>query len=669
MFGSATTRLGASHDREMMPYDPRSRLQMPGFNVPLEVQPVTNRFTNPEWAESLPPILGFMRALDPIQAYNKPLTQECVCTVLLVTSTRADNFSSPPLTLTEITMMRAINFITEQAEWHSKIFDDESIAAWREELLQINMAMSPMMMAWVINELQQKVVLYKDSEKGLVECFDKGVVKSDTAISTDLRLALKEALALLENASEGKDYEPGSDDKVVNLVDPSLFPVIYGRTRVLPDELVGLENVFSRVGEGIVLPVTQENEKFSRIATINAEIAETSEGHMNTDGKLILSTEFQWLPFDVKITHSSGCQILSYINNIHPIKHQALYKILEEIVGNTIPLWEQSLLLPPTEQRIDYDKVEYDEQPNAAPNPDLNDRSGESQTAQPIRAPEPGDFLPREPSFYFEDHVILRDKFRHGNLQVVLKLFNIELTPDKPDYEGGAWNFDGQLVSFLILKADTGCFYSIADFNKNERICSSAMYFYDNENITEGTVAFRSRGKIDIINYHVENERPQYDFLQKIFGFGPEVRGYGPCQQVTQELGGVICKEGKLIAFPPTVQHRLSPFSLVDKSKPGHCKVLVLSLVDPHRRIISSANVPPQREDWGREKTDLVQSKLAKHLPFELGEMITKDTCGSLMTMEEAKKHRLALKEEHALQSKQTNWNFEMGSLSLYTPE
>jgi hypothetical protein len=43
---------------------------------------------------------------------------------------------------------------------------------------------------------------------------------------------------------------------------------------------------------------------------------------------------------------------------------------------------------------------------------------------------------------------------------------------------------------------------------------------------------------------------------------------------------------------------------LVDKSRPGCVKVLSLFLVDPNIRIISTANVPPQRLDWTFDGVD-----------------------------------------------------------------
>ena len=49
-----------------------------------------------------------------------------------------------------------------------------------------------------------------------------------------------------------------------------------------------------------------------------------------------------------------------------------------------------------------------------------------------------------------EKTVDLKRDYAHRGLQVIVKLANIELTPEKPDYEGGTWHVEGQLVSCLL---------------------------------------------------------------------------------------------------------------------------------------------------------------------------------------------------------------------------
>jgi hypothetical protein len=47
----------------------------------------------------------------------------------------------------------------------------------------------------------------------------------------------------------------------------------------------------------------------------------------------------------------------------------------------------------------------------------------------------------------YGDLVDLKRDYASQGLQIIVKLANIELTPNKPTYEGGSWHVEGQLVS------------------------------------------------------------------------------------------------------------------------------------------------------------------------------------------------------------------------------
>lgn len=134
--------------------------------------------------------------------------------------------------------------------------------------------------------------------------------------------------------------------------------------------------------------------------------------------------------------------------------------------------------------------------------------------------------------------------------------------------------------------------------------------------------------------------------------------------EITQHLGNVTSQEGRLVTFPNRFQHRVEPFSLLDRSKPGHRKILALFLVDPHRRIISSANVPPQREDWCGEWVHAVQSAL-RRLPLELQYMVYKELGSFGMSMEEAKGLRMELREDWASREEGFQAEYESGSFLI----
>ncbi|OQD81853.1 hypothetical protein PENANT_c025G01356 [Penicillium antarcticum] len=519
----------------------------------------------------------------------------------------------------EILMMRLMNTITDKPEWDQKVYNEQITNKWRQEVAQSGQDVTEIMMDWVIKELQWKAEVLQN--EGLTYVFDIGVIKSDTAISEALKHELVEAVAPFDNVpEEQKDYHPGTNKKVVDLVHQSLFPVVYGHTHILRDKIIGLEDCLSSVGQGELLPVYDKGRttKYSR--------------------------KFQWLPCDVELLENDECRITSYISNAHPIEHRALYGAVEKIIARAIPLWNKSLTLPSYDvgQRISYFEVEYLEHKDPKPaESDFEDQEEywekceKWEATQPIKQPEPyGRFKApdyQEPGNWTD----LRSEYRESGLQVIVKLANIELTPENPEYEGGSWHIEGQL---------------------NEHICATAIYYYDCENITESMLCFRGRGNDEAL-MDLGYEQNRHEFLQQVYGFSGE--GSYDTKGTTQELGGVVCKEGRLLTFPNVVQHRVSPFSLADRSKPGHRKIIALFLVDPHIRIISSANVPPQREDWGFERERTVDGLLSSKLPVELQYMVRKDLPKNYMTMDEAKQYRLELMEERGAKSQSQNQTFE----------
>jgi hypothetical protein len=332
-------------------------------------------------------------------------------------------------------------------------------------------------------------------------------------------------------------------------------------------------------------------------------------------------------------TFSNKPRITSYINNLHPDKNKELYGIIEEVITKAIPQW--GMTLGPLRDhdyrgRIEMTELKFD------PDPDLmgedekpKQEEDESEDAYWDRywtwehntrravQPEPGDFEP-QPEFRID----LQKEYAHRGLQVIVKLANIELTPEKPEYSGGTWHVEGQM---------------------NEHICATAILYYDCENITRSRLAFRQQLSADDAN---EMGYPQgvHEWLTEIFGCEND----GPC---VQEVGSVDCFEGRLLTFPNILQHQVRPFKLEDPTKKGHRKILALFLIDPGVRIISTANVPPQQKDWWGEevaKQGQGSGKAFGKLSAELKDKIFDDVDDFPIGMDEAKDIRLKLMEERS---------------------
>jgi hypothetical protein len=106
----------------------------------------------------------------------------------------------------------------------------------------------------------------------------------------------------------------------------------------------------------------------------------------------------------------------------------------------------------------------------------------------------------------------------------------------------------------------------------------------------------------------------------------------------------MIAKEGRVVTFPNVFQHQVQPFELEVKTKPGHRKILALFLVDPHIRIISSANVPTQQKDWWAE--EMRSTGIFPQLPAEIYNEIVDCVEDFPVSLEDAKVWRLELMEE-----------------------
>jgi hypothetical protein len=117
-----------------------------------------------------------------------------------------------------------------------------------------------------------------------------------------------------------------------------------------------------------------------------------------------------------------------------------------------------------------------------------------------------------------------------------------------------------------------------------------------------------------------------------------------------------------MLAFPNTLQHRVQPFRLEDPTRAGHRRFLVLWLVDPNYRIISTANVPPQQHDWLAPET--IDRVLAdRDLAVELQDMIKEHANDYPMSLETAKELRLELMQERTKLMPSVEQGFESYNL------
>lgn len=548
-----------------------------------------------------------------------------------------------PITLLpELTMCAASNAIREKPDWWTKFKDPVIAARWKQELLASSREklqqfwLSEEQVEYVFLELEWYAQQRQDQidhavargrwgegrgEEVVVpiEVGVDGTRRADGLIPQGLKERLVTCVQKLEDVPQDvpedekgwKDWHPGTDNKVLDLVHPSLFPFVANRTLVTREEAIP---PLAHIGGG------KTKKRAPRVGGLDATF---------------YSKKYQWLPTDFTLTSAVDdndheaqeggtrerlkVKAKSYINNLHPVEHRGMYPVLEEILERFLPMFEQVLgemeSLTSKTPRLTADSYTwYDGQ--VTPQFGEGDEEAEQEyfrtrVPNPIHIP-PFDLAAKNtnrPRAYNLLH-----QLQQQPLQVIIKLANIELTPSSPTYDGGSWHVEGMA---------------------NEDIVATGIYYYHSENITESR-----------LNFRVQVREPPYeqnDSQGMLHMYGLENDG-----ALVQYLDGIVTKQDRCIVFPNIFQHQVQPFRLQDPTRPGSRKILVFFLVNPEEGpILSTTFVPPQQKAWssGTVAAASLNKELAKKLSPEIARDIER-LVDWPMTLEEAKKHRELLMKE-----------------------
>lgn len=239
----------------------------------------------------------------------------------------------------------------------------------------------------------------------------------------------------------------------------------------------------------------------------------------------------QWLPAEVEI-HNGQAKIVSEINNLPRNQNIGFYSVIEGIFNLFLPNLQACM------------------------------------------------------ETYLSTHSLLRNASRRNEstprkLQVIVKLANTVLTPEKPEFPGGNWHLEG---------------------HADEHIVATGIYYYQNENVVDSGLYIRIPLREDDeqdLNYGQDDFRglPVHYLLK------PEREQPG-----IQHLGPVQTNEHDCLIFPNFVQHKVSTFKLEDPTKPGVRKILLFWIVDPNVKILSTADV--EKPDYSLRDAKLYREML-----------------------------------------------------------
>ncbi|TMW64924.1 hypothetical protein Poli38472_009091 [Pythium oligandrum] len=395
---------------------------------------------------------------------------------------------------------------------------------------------------------------------------------SDTIIPADVKLKFANEVQVLEDMPHtDKDWHPGSNNQVLDLVHPSLYCCVFGKTMRAPDSMCPAATSSKNALEHM------ERIMFSGTTLV--------ENEYRGDAK------YQWIPSGFAVDEDGHVQILSYINNLHPAKYGDMYLSIGSIFEKFVPMFDKVLS----------SLVNEDAPSPSLAIPDIYNRDTDEVPPRPTVP----DVLPLQPTCLTEYTI------KGTTVQVIVKVAEIHLTPEKPAYLGGAWHVEG---------------------SDAEQIVATGIYYFGCENITESKLSFR-----------VIVEAPDYeqdDYLGMAATYGLENE-----ELLVQYLGSAIAREDRCVVFPNTLQHKVEPFELADKSKPGVRKILAFFIVDPTKMIPSTSAIPPQRSDWIQAAYQPIFAGLQ-----QLPEVVLQDNMKQLldngMSLSEAKEHRRGLMDE-----------------------
>lgn len=501
-----------------------------------------------------------------------------------------------------------------------------------------------------------------DAEHTITRAAVDGVFQSDDLIPDALKQTLLDAVGILEEEQRkaGYDWHPDSNEQVLDLIHPSLYCYV-----VTPEEAKQESKHFPGKKSGFECYIeTPEAERVGlrrtlrhRAAVLRPEGEETptcfwlpAEFEVLGDKHVIIQSLIPnlhprhkvledtiakvfkcFLPLlsatlgELRSSHFGKPRIHANIHTLYDRVEDEFHKSAEKKIKETLKRpadwtedeYEDAVIAFEDDMRCEWWPNRRPDQPNV---PDFHTELLAKKYDAPLAEVARKIVGLKELGYSQDDvkritqHVLPAPSGKaspqqftlRSNVQVIVKIANIVLTPEKPDYPGGSWHVEG-----------------VAE----EHIIASGIYYLYSRNITESRLAFRCA---------VEEPRYEQNDTTGVL----DIYGLENEKALNQNLGSVETIEGRCIAFPNVLQHCVQPFSLEDKAQRGERKILVFFVVDPSHTITSTLDIPLMRRDWLLELLEEILE-----MPVVLHRIIA-DYMPDLVDRDEALRRRKQLMKE-----------------------
>ncbi|KAJ2232975.1 hypothetical protein IWW45_004549 [Coemansia sp. RSA 485] len=504
-------------------------------------------------------------------------------------------------TTTEMKMIRASAEIRSSPEWEDELDNKTIHEQWIAEM-KSNRGLTDKQAAYVIAELFYYAKLQAAARSCGGDAKLSGVNMlwyTDIPESSDLAQEFNASLSkMLKTMPKAHYYRPAIDErhfKSEQIVDPSLYSLLYKSTHILPKPMSSPQEALCLPSFGTVpgsiegwrqavcdlnasMTVEDKGKDSEQSATTAANFVPFNEKYL----ELTDPTARHWLPTDIYVNQDGSVDFKSYINNIHPEEHADMYTSISKIISKAIPLLEQVLTdwKHPRDLRIPYDFdtcLEFPTEHPAKLEGKFNVYSSEYYQAVDEWKDTIIDTTPDPEEFIEPERPMVPYSLRNKNLQVV-----VEITDKGRTY-----------------LSDTA----------SENIIATVEYYYDSKGEKPLTIEFQEGVECDILK--IEDA---YDLLAHIILFGIRMGDKG--DSYIQSAGSVDAIKGRLVCYPNVYEQDRHYSS-------GSIKRLKMHFIDPAVRIVSTAIVPPQQKDWWTKTVSSVPSRVST-LPLEVQEMVLK---------------------------------------------
>ncbi|KAI1847047.1 hypothetical protein JX265_006760 [Neoarthrinium moseri] len=618
----------------------------------------------------------------------------------------AIDWAQPRLTSRELHMLRAMNLFTDRPGWHLP----GSIERWREQALRLPM-MSEKTWDWCSLELQDMAERFEQTRYILAFDTSSRICKSDILVDPRVIDALRSKIF-----KKNPDASRERDRILWYPIDPSLFPFIHGRTKVLLDGTqIPRRRAVEFTAHGTVSPIPQVKRPV-RFPDLDLRDTRLREMSGRIDNPAIAhfyrwSERFQWMPCEVRFSkrNKQGVEVISYINNLHPVHEQELYGLIEQVISLSVQPWNDVLSYlgrPRSPLRIRTYGVQWEpEKPSWAKDEYLFELDTLQEDEKVRRAEEYNRILAlveeyeKIPNFYgsntpvpedWSQGLLARVSRKHDKLYHWLQpepgvsftyqewkqgktgrpiVGGRDLRPQSEIPSGKDWEeprFDYPPHEFYDVRiqdtfheAGLQVVVRVADIQLDSKQPSYqgtdwTVNGFLNEHIVATTVVFFDVSNVTnaSISFRAEADVESREYEYEDYDYEELAAildsDYDELHggKCFQYLGQVVVAEGRMVTYPNTLQHKFEPFELREPSRPGCLRYLELHLVDPNYRIISTANVPPQQHEWWFEAGAGKINWASRNMPPEVVHHIFKDIGQWPMGIDEARKWRVEMEKE-----------------------